>query len=150
MCVIYHSIQPLFILRIYWFIYKNVGTSGFLILLVLQYTDYIYKLVTHTKRFIHENASENVVCENGGHLSRGRWINRTEYMKTMYMQCSLPMHNDVADDVAVDRTAVVVKVMLVVIIADGIYVVYKPCVHILGTRFSTLTPIDAYIITVTS
>ena len=29
----------------------------------------------NTKLFIHENASENIVCEKGAILSRGRWVN---------------------------------------------------------------------------
>ena len=31
----------------------------------------------NTKLFIHENASENVVCEMAAILSRGRWVKET-------------------------------------------------------------------------
>ena len=35
----------------------------------------------NTKRFIHENASENIVCETASILSRGRRINNTHQEK---------------------------------------------------------------------
>ena len=43
--------------------------------LMLGYCQLLSKFFYHnTKLFIHENASENIVCEMGAILSRGRWV----------------------------------------------------------------------------
>ena len=33
----------------------------------------------NTNRFIHENASENIVCEMAAILFRGKWVNEMRY-----------------------------------------------------------------------
>ena len=37
------------------------------------------KFYQNTKPFIHENASENIVCEKVAVWSRGRWVNGVVY-----------------------------------------------------------------------
>ena len=38
----------------------------------------------NTKLFIHENASEKIVCEMVAILSRGRWVNNTQSMERFH------------------------------------------------------------------
>ena len=39
----------------------------------------------NTKFFIHENASENIICETAAILSRGRWVNDIDISKDTQM-----------------------------------------------------------------
>ena len=47
----------------------------------------------NTRLFIHENASENVVCEMTANLSSGRWVNVDSTMEIS--EQSKPKHDDV-------------------------------------------------------
>ena len=45
-----------------------------------------WNLSGNRKNFIHENAFANVVCENGGHFVRGRWVDMCCTVSNLFLQ----------------------------------------------------------------
>ena len=49
-------------------------------------TNFSEILIKKTKVFIHENASENIVCETAAILSRGRWVNASKFEHATFVR----------------------------------------------------------------